>query len=135
MSELLTKFRSAIGTVYGPLPTTNSAAQSWTPPPKAGGWKGRYLWTDAFGVIDFITLYKESNDEVYLTLAKRLVQTVHDINGRTRDGMARLSGAYDLNPLNGGLRIGKEEEGGPDADGQYHHYLTIWVKLPYALLG
>lgn len=63
----------------------------------------------------------------YLTLARRLIETVHDVLGRTRDGNSRLPGATEENPLGGGLRIGKMDEGGPDGDGQYHHYLTVWM--------
>ena len=126
-TPLLSRFRGAMEPVYGPLPTSNAEARSWTPPPKAGGWRGRYLWTDAFGVINFITLYKESNDETYLSCAKNLVQAVHDINGRTRDGKSRLPGASDLNPLEGGLRIGKTDESGSDGDGQYFHYNSLWM--------
>lgn len=122
------KFRTAMNSVYGDacnLP--DEAAQNWTPPPNSEGHRGRYLWTDAFGVLNFLTLYKETNETQYLTLAKRLVQNVHDILGQTRDGKSRLPGATDQNPLGGGLRIGKMDESGPDGDGQYHHYLTLWM--------
>jgi hypothetical protein len=109
--------------------------EEWMPPLKSGGHRGRYLWTDAFGVINFITLHREwtksssstTTGNKYLTLARRLVETVHDVLGRTRDGEARLPGATDENPLGGGLRIGKFDETGVDGDGQYHHYLTIWM--------
>lgn len=60
-------------------------------------------------------------------LAAILVETVHDILGRTRDLSARLPGASEQCPLAGGLRIGKTEATGADGDGQYHHYLTIWM--------
>ena len=93
----------------------------------AEGHKGRYLWTDGFAVVNFLTFYSLMNDDRYLTLAKRLVQTVHDILGHTRDGKTRLPGATDEHPLNGGLRIGKIDEGGSDGDGQYFHYLTVWM--------
>ncbi|KAF7174624.1 hypothetical protein CNMCM6106_000003 [Aspergillus hiratsukae] len=69
----------------------------------------------------------QAPDDRYLVLARRVVETVHEILGRTRDGLARLPGASDDNPLGGGLRIGKMDERGPDADGQYHHYLTVWM--------
>jgi hypothetical protein len=104
-----------------------SETASWTPPAMAEGHKGRYLWTDGFAVVNFLTFYTETKDERYLTLAKRLVQRVHDILGRTRDGASRLPGASDENPLLGGLRIGKIDEGGSDGDGQYFHYLTVWM--------
>lgn len=91
------------------------------------GHRGRYLWTDAFGVLNFITLARETSQPHYLTLAGILVETVHETLGRTRDLSARLPGATDLSPLSGGLRIGKEEASGSDGDGQYHHYLTLWM--------
>ncbi|KAM0558001.1 hypothetical protein ACHAPJ_005168 [Fusarium lateritium] len=121
------RFTRAMHQVYGDF--DNADVDKWTPPedPGAGGHKGRYLWTDAFGVVNFITLYEETTDSKYLTLAKHLVQTVHDVQGRTRDGSSRLPGATDAEPLKGGLRIGKESATGNDGDGQYHHYLTLWM--------
>ncbi|KAF5857873.1 hypothetical protein ETB97_005180 [Aspergillus alliaceus] len=130
------RFQEAQESVYGNLSAITNPPE-WIPPPQSGGHHGRYLWTDAFGVLNFITLHREyekapgssgfvPNDR-YLTLARRLVQTVHDVLGRTRDGRNRLPGATDENPMGGGLRIGKIEEHGTDGDGQYHHYLTIWM--------
>ena len=78
-------------------------------------------------MVNFITLFKETSEQKYLTLASRLIHTVHDILGRTRDGSAQLPGATEEWPLRGGLRIGKHHAHGQDADGQYHHYLTIWM--------
>ncbi|PTB58205.1 hypothetical protein M431DRAFT_110430 [Trichoderma harzianum CBS 226.95] len=124
------RFIEAMKTVYGPFDELSSEdANDWIPPdnPGAGGHRGRYLWTDAFGVVNFITLFKETAKPKYLTLAKRLVVTVHDILGRTRDGKKRLDGATDKEPLVGGLRIGKLDASGSDGDGQYHHYLTLWM--------
>ncbi|KAL4927984.1 uncharacterized protein BDV17DRAFT_292005 [Aspergillus undulatus] len=141
----LSTFQSALSTLYGPLdPKSIPDPQSWTPPQASGGHKGRYLWTDAFGVLGLLTLHTETNrlrtsaktagtgtdggrGDLYLTLAARLVSTVHDVLGYTRDGTRRLRGASDANPLGGGLRIGKLDEGGSDGDGQYHHYLTLWM--------
>lgn len=102
---------------------------TWDVPPQPGdaGHRGRYLWTDAFGVVNFLTLFRETGERRYVGLAERLVQAVHDVLGRTRDGTARLPGATDAAPLGGGLRIGKADDAGPDADGQYHHYLTLWM--------
>ncbi|KAL1842404.1 hypothetical protein VTJ49DRAFT_5363 [Mycothermus thermophilus] len=130
-TQTLTHFVEAMKMVYGPFDhlTTPEAATHFTFPsnPGAGGHRGRYLWTDAFGVVNFVTLSRETSSDVYLTLAKRLVQTVHDTLGRTRDGTSRLPRATDEEPLKGGLRIGKLAATGPDADGQYHHYLTLWM--------
>lgn len=78
-------------------------------------------------MLNFLTLYRETSDAKYLSLATRLISTVHEILGRTRDGSARLPGATDSHPLKGGLRIGKHAVSGDDGDGQYHHYLTIWM--------
>ncbi|OCH86333.1 hypothetical protein OBBRIDRAFT_797302 [Obba rivulosa] len=129
--HLLSQFLKAMQTVYGPFHTLPSAqARTWTPPPMLEGHRGRYLWTDAFGVLNFITIGSLTSNTTYYTLADRLIGTVHDTLGRTRDGTKRLTGASDEHPLAGGLRIGKEdEEDDPsgDGDGQYHHYLTIWM--------
>lgn len=130
----LQRFKDSMESVYGNLSEIPDPSK-WTPPPKSGGHRGRYLWTDAYGVLNFLTLYKEApskpdgkpENERYLIFAKRLVSTVHDVLGRTRDGKHRLPGATEQDPLGGGLRIGKEQECGPDGDGQYHHYLTMWM--------
>ena len=108
------------------FPTSPTDAP-WTPPPISEGHHGRYLWTDAFAIMNFITLSREASSPHYLTLATRLVQTVHHTLGRTRDLSSRLPGATDAEPLKGGLRIGKEDEAGADGDGQYHHYLMMWM--------
>lgn len=120
--------------VYGDLSAVTEPEQ-WTPPAKAGGHRGRYLWTDAFGVLNFLTLHRErltspeneANQGKYLTLARRLIVSVHDVLGKTRDGESRLPGATAQEPLKGGLRIGKEKASGADGDGMYHHYLTMWM--------
>lgn len=130
LKDPLPTFLRAIERVYGSLPTSQpSIAASWVPPksPGAGGHLGRYLWTDAFGVVDLLTLHQQTGSPVYLTLAGRLATTVHDVLGRTRDQRSRLPGASEAHPLAAGLRIGKKDEFGPDGDGQYHHYLTLWM--------
>lgn len=130
-SKDIQRFREAMRLVYGPLDNiAGDTARTWVPPdhPGAGGHRGRYLWTDAFGVINFITLAKETSSPIYLTLAKRLTSTVHDVLGRTRDGSARLPLATDEAPLKGGLRIGKLEARGSDCDGQVNAIVVgrIW---------
>lgn len=138
--DMLRRFRAALATVYGPLvrdaALPPSQAEAWNPPtsPGAGGHLGRYLWTDAFGLVNLVTLSREASPSpsspaspTLLALAKRLARAVHDTLGRTRDGTSRLLGATDAEPLRGGLRIGKPDATGPDADGQYHHYLTLWM--------
>jgi hypothetical protein len=69
----------------------------------------RYLWTDAFGVILLTSLYAELREDKYLDQAIKLVAEVERVLGRGR-----------------GLRIGEEA----DRDGQYFHYLAMWL---YAL--
>jgi len=70
----------------------------------------RYLWTDAFGVALLVSLYRELDDEQYVQEAEWVVAEVERVLGRPR-----------------GIRIGEE----PDRDGQYFHYLAMWM---YALL-
>ncbi|KAF2403900.1 hypothetical protein EJ06DRAFT_527492 [Trichodelitschia bisporula] len=108
------------------FPTT-ATSEPWTPPPASAGHKGRYLWTDAFGVLNFLTLHQETSNPIFLSHALALIPSVHNVLGRTRDGSSPLPHATDQAPLAGGLRIGKESATGPDADGQYHHYLTLWM--------
>ena len=69
----------------------------------------RYLWTDAFGVVLLVSLYEALRDERYLDEAEGLVAEVNRVLGRPR-----------------GIRIGEE----PDREGQYFHYLAMWL---YAL--
>lgn len=122
------KALAAMEDVYGPLRTlTPASAQGWTPPPASSGHLGRYLWTDAFGVLNFITLHCLTKSPTYLTCAARLIDTVHSVLGKTRSQDKYLPGASPERPLAGGLRIGKDDESGPDGDGQYHHYLTVWM--------
>jgi hypothetical protein len=66
----------------------------------------RYLWTDAFGVVLYVSLYRELGDESWLDRAEELVLDVDRVLGR---------------PV--GLRIGEA----PDRDGQYYHYLAKWM--------
>ncbi|EEH39610.1 hypothetical protein PAAG_01799 [Paracoccidioides lutzii Pb01] len=132
--SLLQKFQDSMESVYGKFSDVSDITQ-WTPPPNSGGHRGRYLWKDAFGVLNFLTLFKETSLTAdnkaaannYLLFAQRLIATVHDVLGSTRDGNSRLPDATDEEPLRGGLRIGKEEETGPNGDGQYFHYLTMWM--------
>jgi len=73
----------------------------------------RYLWTDAFGVVLLVSLYKKLGDRSFLQDAECLVSEVDRVLGRTR-----------------GIRIGQE----PDRDGQYFHYLAMWL-YALAVLG
>lgn len=69
----------------------------------------RYLWTDAFGVVVLVSLYAETGERRYLDAAEVVVAEVDRVLGRPR-----------------GVRIGEA----PDRDGQYFHYLAMWL---YAL--
>lgn len=69
----------------------------------------RYLWTDAFGVVLLASLYESTKEQKYLDEAFWVVSEVKRVLGRKR-----------------GIRIGEES----DRDGQYFHYLAIWL---YAL--
>lgn len=69
----------------------------------------RYLWTDAFGVVLLVSLYEATKDNRFLDEAVWLVGDVDRVLGRPR-----------------GIRIGEEA----DRDGQYFHYLAMWL---YAL--
>jgi hypothetical protein len=73
----------------------------------------RYLWTDAFGLVLLVSLYAELKEEHFLDEAEWLVTEVERVLGRTR-----------------GIRIGEE----PDRDGQYFHYLAMWL-YALAVLG
>jgi len=73
----------------------------------------RYLWTDAFGLVLLVSLYVESGKREYLDQAESLVAEVVRVLGRER-----------------GLRIGEA----PDRDGQYFHYIAMWL-YGLAILG
>ncbi len=73
----------------------------------------RYLWTDAFGLVLLVSLYEELGEARFLEEAEWLVAEVDRVLGRTR-----------------GVRIGEE----PDRDGQYFHYLAMWL-YALAVLG
>ena len=66
----------------------------------------RYLWTDAFGVVLLVSLRNALNDDRYLDEARWVVDEVYRVLGRPA-----------------GIRIGEE----PDRDGQYYHYLAMWL--------
>jgi hypothetical protein len=73
----------------------------------------RYLWTDAFGLVLLVSLFEELDERSFLDEAEWLVAEVNRVLGR---------------PL--GIRIGEE----PDRDGQYFHYLAMWL-YALAMLG
>lgn len=69
----------------------------------------RYTWTDAFGVVLLVSLFAKTGEKQFLDQAEWVVAEVERVLGRPR-----------------GIRIGEE----PDRDGQYFHYLAMWL---YAL--
>jgi len=69
----------------------------------------RYTWTDAFGVVLLVSLYAELGEQRFLDEAEWVVSDVNRVLGRPR-----------------GIRIGEVA----DRDGQYFHYLAMWL---YAL--
>jgi hypothetical protein len=73
----------------------------------------RYLWTDAFGVVLYVSLFRETGEQRWLDAARELVTEVDRVLGRER-----------------GYRIGEAA----DRDGQYFHYLAMWL-FALACLG
>lgn len=69
----------------------------------------RYLWTDALGVVLLVSLHALTGKTRYLDEAEWVVEQVDHVLGRPR-----------------GWRIGEA----PDRDGQYFHYIAMWL---YAL--
>jgi len=123
-AEALARCQAVMSHVYGEWRA--ESAKDWKPKNYSDN-KSRYLWTDAFGVCNFISLARETGLAHYLDQADALIGNVHTILGRDRIGN-RLPNATDEEPLKGGLRIGKvHDEDHPDGDGQYFHYLTKWA--------
>jgi len=117
------KMKSILDSVYGPF----IKGQSWKPKSYADN-KSRYLWTDAFGVVNYLSLFKQTNDLQFLEQAESLISDVHSTLGFERNLKQRLKLASQENPCAAGLRIGKvADEGEEDGDGQYWHYLTKWM--------
>jgi hypothetical protein len=73
----------------------------------------RYLWTDAFGLVLYVSLFRETGEQRWLEQAEWLVEQVDRVLGRER-----------------GYRIGEAS----DRDGQYFHYLAMWL-FALACLG
>ncbi|KAI5928654.1 hypothetical protein F4810DRAFT_705590 [Camillea tinctor] len=70
------------------------------------GHKGRNLWTDALGVLNFISFQYKTRNLFFGMCAMKLVESVHNVLGKTRDSTRRLGLATAAHPLNGGLRTG-----------------------------
>ncbi|MBN2722088.1 MAG: hypothetical protein JXQ77_04660, partial [Campylobacterales bacterium] len=107
----------------------------------------RYLWTDAFAVCNYLSLFLQTGEIGYQDDALLLVDQVHHILGKHRSDDMRhgwISGLDEeegeKHPTIGGLRIGKKnnerKENEPfderlewEQDGQYFHYLTKWMHV------
>jgi hypothetical protein len=105
----------------------------------------RYLWTDAYAVCTWLSLYARHGRRQFLERATALVAQVHEVLGRHVTGPRRgqpLGGVdeqtWRRHPTRCGLRIGKplpqRAPGEPfderlewERDGQYFHYLTRWM--------
>lgn len=91
----------------------------------AVGSENRYLWTDAFALLNFLELGRITGKHNYLDLARRLIDAVHYTLGRHRGDDARsgwISGLKEdegkKHPAAGGLRIGKKlNERRPEENG------------------
>jgi len=110
-----------------------------------GGEPRRYLWTDAFALMNALDLWRETGEGRWRDLATHRIQQVHGVLGRHRPDDPRqgwLSGLGEeegmRHPTRGGLRIGKalperrpdeppDESLEWDREGQYWHYLTKWI--------
>ena len=105
----------------------------------------RYLWTDAFAVLNFLALLEVCDDSEFEDQALRTIKEVHYHLGKfaehdPRDGwISNLpEERAEKHPTIGGLRIGKQlPERKPEQlydqklewerDGQYYHYHTRWI--------
>ena len=65
----------------------------------------RYLWTDAFAVINFLKLHRRTKDGRYRTLAVELIEQVHTVLGRHRADDARIGWLSGLTEDVGGAQI------------------------------
>ena len=106
----------------------------------------RYLWTDAFAVLNFLALHKRDGKGSYVDLAQSLIEEVHQQLGKYAlddDRKGWISGLSleegNNHPTVAGLRIGKQmlerDKDQPydaylewDRDGQYFHYNVKWIK-------
>ena len=96
----------------------------------------RYLWTDAFAVMNYLGLARAARDTTFLHHAVTLIDRVHQWLAPLG---SRSESEGRSHPTAAGLRIGKPrpERGADerfderlewDRDGQYFHYLTKWMQ-------
>jgi len=107
----------------------------------ADGHQRRYLWTDAFGVLAFVSIadrYEKdgntSEADKYRRAADTLVRTVHCCLGAPRSSKSVDAMTVSETSPTGhvGLRIGKVSskkvtDYGMQYDGQYWHYIDKWL--------
>lgn len=108
-------FKAAMELAYGPL-SVNGDDDSWQPPALPTQ-PGRQLWTDAFAVLNFITLAKSSSSpreaDLWSSRAKKLVQSVHNtLEEKNSDASQSTQGT-----VTDGLRSGNDGQAGPVSDG------------------
>ncbi|GAB9467018.1 hypothetical protein Gpo141_00004378 [Globisporangium polare] len=120
--SLLAMVQVIMDRVYSPY-----TGPAWRPRAFQGRSR-RYLWSDAYGVCNYLSLYDTATEDErkaqLLDQADALIRDVHEVLGCYRDSRRRLEGFSLAEPTRGGLRIGKEDE---QEDGQYFHYLTKWM--------
>mmetsp|Transcript_19040 Transcript_19040/g.38480 ORF Transcript_19040/g.38480 Transcript_19040/m.38480 type:complete len:416 (-) Transcript_19040:146-1393(-) len=134
---------SLLDSVYGPVDSPLFPLP--LPADEAGlcadGRQRRYLWTDAFGVLSYISIAKryEKNNKLhdaqkYTQAANTLIDVVHECLGKPRSS-SRLDAMSPstVSPTGYiGLRIGKVDtrqvtDYGMHYDGQYWHYIDKWL--------
>jgi len=107
----------------------------------ADGLQRRYLWTDAFGVLSYVSIAERYETEgkmleadKYRRAADTLVKVVHECLGTPRSNKPEDSMTKDEASPTGyvGLRIGKVHsrkvtDYGMTYDGQYWHYVDKWL--------
>jgi len=71
------RFKEIMQEVYGEY----ISGEIWNPKLYTEN-KGRYLWTDSFGVCNFLTLFCETKEERYLLQADSLINSVHNVLGK-----------------------------------------------------
>jgi len=122
--------------VYGDWDDPSSGFPVSMPASEAGpspSGQRRYLWTDAFGVLNFVTLSyraETARKRQFLDAADKLVKATVQCLGYPRSEDFPMTpndrGGYK------GMRIGKERakimsDAGMSYDGMYWHYLDKWI--------
>lgn len=134
---------SLLDSVYGPVDSPDFPLPM--PADEAGlchdGHQRRYLWTDAFGVLSFLSIANRYEDEgkmleakTYNDAAEKLISVVHQCLGQPRSNKPDDAMQKDDNSPTGyvGLRIGKTSsrkitDYGMQYDGMYWHYVDKWL--------